>query len=67
MKMEVLEINILYTSERIAMLLMSFCIPECDKREANLPPPPFINSTWRTSVLAHFPNIIFEIVIGCDA
>lgn len=53
-----------YDPARIAILPMAFCFPGYNDKGADLPPPPICARTWRTLVMAVYPNIRLTLVIG---
>lgn len=53
-----------YDPACIAILPMAFCFPGYNEKGADLPPPPICARTWRTRVMAAFPNIRLTLVIG---
>ena len=53
-----------YDPARIAILPMAFCFPGYNEKGADLRPPPICARTWRTRVMAAFPNIRLTLVIG---
>ena len=53
-----------YDPACIAILPMAFCFPGYNEQGTDLPPPPICARTWRTRVMAAFPNIRLTLVIG---
>ena len=53
-----------YDPERIAILPMAFCFPGYSAQGADLPPPKICAATWRAQMLARYPNLELQLLVG---
>ena len=56
-----------YDPERIAILPMAFCFPGYSAQGADLPPPKICAATWRAQMLARYPNLELQLLVGVYA
>ena len=53
-----------YDPERIAILPMAFCFPGYSAQGADLPPPKICAATWRAQMLARYPKLELQLLVG---